>query len=570
VMVVVTAWIDTAGISGNEVISARGNYAETDIISATTGKAFRVFAGQRKITQATFGYFGHATLAGHPYGYFGGQTLTGSGAAMADFDSQHFTPEHGHVDLYQVDLDSGATHVVQAGDDKHQTSWVVDPQGHVVARDDYDPLLGVHRVFVSSPTPSLVLHDPNGEDGLMSLGRTPDSVLVHVTDAQTGDWRLVEYRAGVAGQGVAPFGDEHIRDLLYDSQGLLMGGITTADQPRSILFDPARQARFDAAARPFKGETLYLTSTTDNLDKLVIRTEGDADSGTYFLVDMAAHKAAALAWAYPSILQDAVGSTRMVHYKAADGLALDGVLTLPPGREPKNLPVVVMPHGGPQARDYPHFDWWAQAFASRGYAVFQPNFRGSDGYGLGFRNAGFGQWGRKMQTDVSDGLADLARQGIVDPKRACIVGASYGGYVALAGVTLQHGLYRCAVADAPVSDLTMMVNLAEDTSGATNSEARYWHSYMGVKDAGDPILKTLSPARHAADADAPILLIHGKQDTTVPPEQSAVMRRALNSAGKPVEFVEMAGEDHYLSNAATRTQMLEAAVAFVEKYDPPN
>jgi dipeptidyl aminopeptidase/acylaminoacyl peptidase len=227
-----------------------------------------------------------------------------------------------------------------------------------------------------------------------------------------------------------------------------------------------------------------------------------------------------------------------------------------------------MPHGGPQDRDYPRFDWLAQAFASRGYAVFQPNFRGSGGYGRAFRDAGFGQWGRKMQTDVSDGLADLVRQGIVDPKRACIVGASYGGYVALAGVTLQHGLYRCAVADAPVSDLTMMVNLAEDASGATNSEARYWHSYMGVKEAGDPILKTLSPARHAADADAPILLIHGKQDTTVPPEQSAVMRKALNIAGKPVEFVELAGEDHYLSRAATRIQMLEAAVAFVQKYNP--
>src|SRR6202007_2715282 len=126
------------------------------------------------------------------------------------------------------------------------------------------------------------------------------------------------------------------------------------------------------------------------------------------------------------------------------------------GREAKGLPLVVMPHGGPEAHDRPGFDWWAQAFASRGYAVFQPNFRGSDGSGDAFRDAGFGQWGRKMQTDISDGVAELARRGIVDPKLVCIVGASYGGYAALAGVTLQHGLYRCAVSYAGVANMDSM------------------------------------------------------------------------------------------------------------------
>jgi dipeptidyl aminopeptidase/acylaminoacyl peptidase len=232
---------------------------------------------------------------------------------------------------------------------------------------------------------------------------------------------------------------------------------------------------------------------------------------------------------------------------------------------------VVLPHGGPEARDYPGFDWWAQAFASRGYAVFQPNFRGSDGYGVEFRNAGLGQWGRKMQTDISDGVAELARQGIVDPKRACIVGASYGGYAALAGVTVQQGLYRCAVADAGVSDLGDMLTYSAGYRGVPSAGIRYWRAFMGVTSVWENSqVKPISPAELADRADAPILLIHGTSDTVVPIAQSETMEAALKRAGKPVEFVRMENEDHWLSRAETRVQMLKAAVAFVEKYNPAN
>jgi dipeptidyl aminopeptidase/acylaminoacyl peptidase len=261
-----------------------------------------------------------------------------------------------------------------------------------------------------------------------------------------------------------------------------------------------------------------------------------------------------------------VGPFKMIDYKAADGTKLQGVLTLPPGREPKKLPLVVLPHGGPQARDYPSFDFWAQAYASRGYAVWQPNFRGSAGYGVGLVNAGHGEFGRKMQTDISDGVAELARQGIVDPHRACIVGASYGGYAALAGVTLQQGLYRCAVAVAGVTDLKDFLTERRTRLGADGM--RYWMQYLGAKNTGDDLLEALSPTRLAARADAPVLLIHGKDDTIVPIRQSQLMKRALEKANKPVEMITLDGEDHYLSREATRIDMLRAAVAFVQKHNP--
>jgi dipeptidyl aminopeptidase/acylaminoacyl peptidase len=261
----------------------------------------------------------------------------------------------------------------------------------------------------------------------------------------------------------------------------------------------------------------------------------------------------------------------MVDYRASDGLALRGVLTLPPGRQPKALPLVVLPHGGPAARDYPGFDWWAQAFASRGYAVFQPNFRGSSGYGIQFRNAGMGEWGRKMQTDISDGVADLAKRGIVDPKRACIVGASYGGYAALAGVTVQQGLYRCAVSVAGVADLSdMLVYERKSSDGPLSSSVRYWRAFMGASSSSDSRLTPITPASLAKQADAPVLLIHGNKDTIVPIDQSETMESALKRAGKPVELVTMDNEDHWLSREETRIVMLKSAVAFVEKYNPPN
>jgi dipeptidyl aminopeptidase/acylaminoacyl peptidase len=216
----------------------------------------------------------------------------------------------------------------------------------------------------------------------------------------------------------------------------------------------------------------------------------------------------------------------------------------------------------------PGFDWWAQAMASRGYAVLQPQFRGSDGFGWTHLSAGFGEWGRKMQTDLSDGVRYLAAQGTIDPRRVCIVGASYGGYAALAGAALDKGVYRCAVSFGGVSDLKRMVGYSRSREGA--SALRYWDRFMGAKDLGDPVLAKYSPALQAAGADIPVLLIHGKDDTVVPLAQSKEMADALRRAGKPVDLIVQNNADHWLSLGATRFQTLQATVAFLEKHNPPN
>ena len=360
-----------------------------------------------------------------------------------------------------------------------------------------------------------------------------------------------------------------IDDYIFDPTSRRLVGVWLAgDTVEQQFYDPVLKAK-QASLRKALGGDPILQAWSADFHAMIVHTESDGDAGTYWLINGASAKP--YAYDYPEIPDANVGPTQVVDYKAADGLEIHGVLTLPPGRDPKSLPLVVLPHGGPEAHDVQHFDWWAQAFADQGYAVFQPNFRGSNGYGLQFRDAGFGEWGRKMQSDVSDGVRELAERGIVDPKRACIVGGSYGGYVALAGVTVQQGLYRCAVSFGGISDLNYMLNtVAPADSDDRNPSTRYWRKFMGVRDNDDPSLHALSPARLADHADAPILLIHGVDDSVVAIGQSREMARNLRAAGKPVEQLEIKSEDHWLSRDATRKQVLEAMVAFVEKNNPPN
>lgn len=209
------------------------------------------------------------------------------------------------------------------------------------------------------------------------------------------------------------------------------------------------------------------------------------------------------------------------------------------------------------------------ALASQGYAVLQPNYRGSD-VNEHLLEAGFAQWGRKMQTDLSDGVSYLAKQGIVDPTKVCIVGGSYGGYAALAGVTLQPTVYRCAVSVAGISDLARLLRW-ENRGGVEDRYAtRYWDRFWGVSGDSDPALDAISPIKHVAAVRAPVLLIHGRDDTVVPYEQSQIMFDALRSENKDVELVTLQKEDHWLSSSDTRLQMLQTTVAFLRAHNPPD
>jgi len=302
-----------------------------------------------------------------------------------------------------------------------------------------------------------------------------------------------------------------------------------------------------------------------DFSQIVVLAEGPQSGYEYLLVDTTTGAIDRVGSVYEGFGPPA--PVRRFTYRASDGLEIPSYLTLPLGRPAHGLPLVVLPHGGPAARETGDFDWLAQALAWRGYAVLQPNFRGSTVSGTHLA-AGFGQLGRKMQTDLSDGVRALARDGTIDPARVCIVGLSYGGYAALAGVTLDPGVYRCAVSIAGVSDLERMRQWSHkrDHHGAAR---RFWDDFLGVSGSADSATRALSPVHHAAEVTVPVLLVHGRDDTVVPYEQSERMASALQAAGKPVTFMPLNGEDHWLSQSGTRSATLQHVLAFLAANDPP-
>jgi dienelactone hydrolase len=543
----------TVTMQWNHFSSDAGEFLQVVALNVPQHHLYVVFNNQSDLIPIVWGEYGFSSDGAHAYGYFGG---------IKQLKLRY--KGEGFPDLFRVDLDTGAWLMMADGSYRDET-WLIDPRTGAVAADAVsDPHSGGWKVEAFG---QVIAHGRADYGPAQILGFGKSGIDLLVSEPTSGEDEIHEMQFDGSLDTKLPDASAAM-ELAFDRGHRWIGQRQDDDIPELQLIDPEKSEKLRAARELMKNPDAILVSSDDDLSHFIFKTEGDKDSGAYWYVDRAGKAVKRIGSAYPDITADQVGPYSMISWKAGDGLAIHGVLTLPPGRVAKNLPVVVLPHGGPQAKDHLGFDWWAQAFASRGYAVLQPNYRGSSGYGEDFTKAGYGQWGRKMQTDVSDGMAELAKQGVVDPKRACIVGGSYGGYAALAGVTVQHGLYRCAVSWGGVADLPAMLLTEYRASGSSKSDVtRYWRRFMGA-DEPNADLKSLSPAKLADSADAPILVMYGKDDTVVAPAQSQEMIEALKRAGKPYEAQVMSGEDHWLSKGATRTAMLKAAVAFVQKFNP--
>jgi dipeptidyl aminopeptidase/acylaminoacyl peptidase len=547
---------DTARLSAMDFTTDKAELYSMLVVPLDGKPAWSVFAGNSLIAGGVTGFYGIREKQGKYYGYFGGITYD------RDMDSGRYLGSTDPV-LYEVDLASQkARRIAPRYEGDGHRQWIVGPDGEVYATLDFQNNKGDWSIRNGDGKRIASGTRPVGGVSLVGIGTAPDK-LVYALEDDDGATHWIELPAA-GGDGTPRLESVGIRDTVFDERSQqLVGYMEDGDLPVYKFFDAYRQKVINGTLKAFPGKSVQLQGWNESFNKLIVTTEGSGDPQTWWLVDIKTGKATELGRSYTLRAQD-IGPVRMVRYQAGDGLDISAVLTLPPGGADSNLPVVVMPHGGPGARDYPGFDWWAQAFASRGYAVLQPNFRGSTGYGAEFQRAGDGEWGRKMQSDLSDGLSFLVQQGIADPRRACIVGASYGGYAALAGVTLQKGIYRCAVSVAGVSDPAEMVVTDARESGSNATLIRVLRKEVGSgKD-----LRAVSPLRSAAAADAPILLVHGKDDIVVKYAQSANMAGKLRDAGKPFEFLTLPGEDHWLSKGETRLAMLEAVIAFVQKHNP--
>lgn len=447
------------------------------------------------------------------------------------------------------------------------TDWLLDESGRIAAQfvyHDNTKLWDIkarkddHLTLVASGTAPI--------DIPRLLGFNADGTAIIVRFIENGDsvWKPLYVKDGTWGppleKGAAFAG------VIEDRKsGRIIGGVREIGGNQFIFFDNELQAHWNAILRAFPNARVSLASHSDDFSRVIVKVFGATEGYVYALYEWYGHRATILGKVYEGL--SAAAPVKAISYAAADGLTIPGFLTLPPSGAGKGLPLIVLPHGGPAAADTLDFDWWAQAMAAQGYAVLQPNFRGS-ALNLQFVEAGFGEWGRKMQTDLSDGVRYLVKQGVVDPARVCIVGASYGGYAALAGVTLDPGVYRCAVSVAGISDLRRFRKWSAERYVSLSQ--RYWDRFMGTADQKDPALAAISPIEHVSAVTVPLLLIHGRDDTVVPFEQSDIMLSALKRAGKSVELVTLKHEDHWLSHSDTRLQMLQATVEFLKAHNPPD
>lgn len=470
------------------------------------------------------------------------------------------------IDLGSLDV----SRVHFAGD--NAARWVVDPAGFVVAETRPDTAGHGWRLWLgadnnSAKTPgAAVLAAPPTVAGLSPDG---SSIILGVLDNGHFAWRPAALKGGALGAPIEAWQD--LTQLIVDpATGRVIGGQKAGTTAQYVFFAPADQASWDAVVRLFPDEAVEFVAFSRNRGQEVVRVTGQAHGIPYILVDNTSHSSTEIGQAYAGLKPDDLAGVVTIEYHAADGTKIPAYLTLPNVKDAKNLPLVVLPHAGPGAADSPGYDWWSQALAARGYAVLQPQYRGSTGSGPDLMAAGFGQWGRKIQSDLSDGVRGLAKAGMIDPKRVCIVGADYGGYAALAGVAFESGVYRCAVSVGGMSDPGRLLAWARrQPGGQFNPNVGQWSLYLGAKDANDPIPDALAPVKAADKVPVPVLLIHVKDDAVSPLDQSQKMADALTAAGKSVQLVTLPGDDHALATPDTRIQMLQATVKFLEANNPP-
>jgi dienelactone hydrolase len=353
--------------------------------------------------------------------------------------------------------------------------------------------------------------------------------------------------------------------LLYGpDQDLPFGAFTSIGKPEMRYFDENSEGTrlHKLLSAQFPGQSLYFVNFSDDGNTLLFRVFSDRDPGSYYLFDRKTMKADLLISAREEIDPEQMAPQRPISFKARDGLVLHGFLTMPAHPEGSKVPLVLLPHGGPfEVYNNWYFDNDAQFLASRGYAVLQVNYRGSGSRGPAFRDAGYRQWGGKIQDDLVDGVRWAVSTGDIDGERMCVYGASFGGYSALMLAAREPSLFKCAVGYAGVYDLSLVHK--PQNNRWDESTANYFKKTVGA-DKGE--LDRYSPALLADRITVPVMLVHGGQDKFAVVENAEKMREALITAGRPPEWFLAPGEGHGFYTTKNRTEFYQRLEAFLAKH----
>jgi dipeptidyl aminopeptidase/acylaminoacyl peptidase len=475
----------------------------------------------------------------------------------------------GRLGLFKVNINTGEYEQVASGE-TDTVKWFADRNGEPAIRFDANARLTSVTAYFRISAPGEKLSWRKGQTFRLQPGtsRIPDFIPVQAGPAPT-QYYVIARPPGANTLGVYLYDmkqDSYVATLFSDPQydvdsavfdprtGAYIGAFYWEDAYRFRIADAAFRTKLEDLDSKLGGSmNLRPIGQSDDGRYLLVFASSVSNPGSFHIYDSSNGAVRDMGKTRPYMDRLPMAEFRAITYAARDGVQLRGYVTHPINHAAgSKAPLIVLPHGGPEARDHADFDPMIQFLAARGYAVLQPQFRGSGGFGLAFAEAGQRRWADLMQSDVSDGVRQLIKDGFADPQRICIFGLSYGGYSALMGPLVDSGLYKCVVSASGVSDLGKMLRWQRSEEGGNSAVYQYWVRQMGDPDKDRAAIAAASPALMADRYQVPVLLIHGAQDPVVPVEQSHFMRDALKKAGKPVEYVEFEHGIHGFENGYQR------------------
>ena len=467
--------------------------------------------------------------------------------------------------LYKVNVNGGVPKLM-VQKLKDVSGWVVDHDG--VARGAYT-ISGLATQFHYRSTADeefRVINESNAlDEGILPLAFAYDNKTMYVASNMGRDkYAVYSYDPEKDELGEMLFGHDIVDVtglIMSNHQKKLLGVTYYDDYPRRHFFDKTEADIMASLESAFPDKIVNLSSATKDESLNTLFVYDDKDPGNYYLYDRNSGSVRFLVPRMSWIKPDDMSPMMPIEFQARDGLTLRGYVTIPKNRKiGEKVPLIVNPHGGPfGVRDTWGFNPEHQFFASRGYAVVQVNFRGSGGYGRAFEHAGYGKWGREMQHDVSDAVKHMIDEGIADPDRVCIYGASYGGYATMAGLTFTPELYKCGINYVGVVDVALLFD----------SMPKHWEPQKEVmkKQIGDPkdkkFMDSISPIAHIENIDDPLFIVHGRRDPRVVMEHADDLRKRMKRLEKPFEWMVKANEGHGFAKEENRLELYQRMDEFL-------
>lgn len=514
------------------------------------------------------------------YGIYNAQWNLGTIASISDDKKYAYMPAFYNASdrmqeiptrrLMKVNLTKKAKPIPVAKIPKDTITFFADGQGKVVVRELYDFDNEQHYVQANQAGEWVDIYREATPYMKVSFkGLTSDRssiIMLRPNEHGRAAYYTISLSTGEISESLFAHENADIAHVVKDINNIIHGVIYSNFTESYAFFDKKLERKMRSLQKTWPTENIYLQDISSDKQSLIVFVTGNTHPGDYYLLSN--NSLQHIGGARPHLSSEHLHPVKQTSFKARDGLTIPTLITYPNtlvGKANK-LPAVILPHGGPAAYDRVGYDWLVQFLANKGLIVIQPQFRGSTGFGEKHKLAGYGEWGNKMQNDLTDAVAAFVQTGEIDADRVCITGASYGGYAALSGATFTPKLYQCAISMNGPSDLNEQITIYKKRGSENKLADAYWKDNIGDGEYDEAKFAAISPINHIDKISMPILLIHGEDDAIVPYEQSENMYEKLEDANKSVEFITIPDVGHNLGGYYPRLKVLKTLDKFLDKH----